>query len=152
MILRPQAPAPEPALDAGAYMGASWKGLSASFVAKALVIGVVAGLLGGYVGVGGGFIMIPLFVALLGIPMKAASGTSLTAVCLLAIPGVVEQALLGNINYSIGIAMAAGSIPGAYLGASVVKHVPERALRLIFACFLLVMAAIMVANEIGLLG
>lgn len=146
------APAPEPALDAGAYMGASWKGLSASFVAKALVIGVVAGLLGGYVGVGGGFIMIPLFVALLGIPMKLASGTSLTAVCLLAIPGVVEQALLGNINYSIGIAMAAGSIPGAYLGASVVKHVPERALRLIFACFLLVMAAIMVANEIGLLG
>lgn len=126
--------------------------LTPAFVAKALFIGVLAGFLSGYVGVGGGFVMVPLFVSLLGVPMRLASGTSLTAVCILAVPGVVEQALLGNIDYAVGIAMAVGSIPGAIVGANLVRRVPERTLRFIFACFLLVVAVIMVLNEAGEVG
>ena len=68
--------------------------------AKVALIGVVAGLLSGYVGVGGGFIMVPLFMALLSIPMRLASGTSLIAVCILSIPGTIEQGFLGNIRFS----------------------------------------------------
>ena len=122
-----------------------------SFIETAL-IGVFAGFMSGYVGVGGGFIMVPLFVSLLGVPMRLASGTSLTAVCILAIPGVVEQALLGNINFAVGIAMAVGSIPGAMIGAELVKRIPERTLRIVFACFLLVVAVILVLNEMGVLA
>ena len=48
--------------------------------------------------------------------------------------------------------MAAGSIPGAFVGASMVKKVPERTLRFVFAGFLLVMALVLVANELGLIG
>ena len=77
------------------------------------LIGLFAGFASGYVGVGGGFIMVPLFVSVLGITMKHASGTSLIAVTILAVPGVIEQGLLGNIDYIAGIAMAAGSIPGS---------------------------------------
>ena len=96
---------------------------------------------------GGGFIMVPLFVSMLGIPMRLASGTSLTAVCILAIPGVIEQAVLGNIDYMVGVAMMVGSIPGAIVGANLVKRVPERALRFAFALFLLLMAVLLVVNE-----
>ena len=110
-------------------------------------IGLVAGFASGYVGVGGGFIMVPLFVSMLGIPMRLASGTSLTAVCILAIPGVIEQAVLGNIDYMVGVAMMVGSIPGAIVGANLVKRVPERALRFAFALFLLLMAVLLVVNE-----
>ena len=110
-------------------------------------IGLVAGFASGYVGVGGGFIMVPLFVSMLGIPMRLASGTSLTAVCILAIPGVIEQAVLGNIDYMVGVAMMVGSIPGAIVGANLVKRVPERALRFAFAVFLLLMAVLLVVNE-----
>lgn len=119
-----------------------------AFVAKAVGIGIIAGFMSGYIGVGGGFIMVPLFMALLGVPMRLASGTSLLAVCILAIPGAVEQGILGNIDYLVGIATAAGSIPGAFLGASLVKRVPERSLRFGFAAFLLVVAVILVVNEL----
>lgn len=121
--------------------------LTPKYVAKVALIGVVAGFMSGYVGVGGGFIMVPLFVSMLGIPMRLASGTSLTAVCILAIPGVIEQAVLGNIDYMVGVAMMVGSIPGAIVGANLVKRVPERALRFAFALFLLLMTVLLVVNE-----
>lgn len=121
--------------------------LTPKYVAKVASIGVIAGFMSGYVGVGGGFIMVPLFVSMLGIPMRLASGTSLTAVCILAIPGVIEQAVLGNIDYMVGIAMMVGSIPGAVVGANLVKRVPERALRFTFAAFLLLMAVLLIVNE-----
>ena len=110
-------------------------------------IGLIAGLASGYVGVGGGFIMVPLMLAVLDIPMSLASGTSLIAIMILAIPGVIEQGLLGNIDYLAGIAIVIGSIPGALVGARLVRVVPERQLRFIFGGFLLA-AAVM----LGILG
>ena len=115
-------------------------------------IGLVAGLASGYVGVGGGFIMVPLMLAVLDIPMSLASGTSLIAIMILAIPGVIEQGLLGNIDYLAGIAIVVGSIPGALVGARLVRVVPERQLRFIFGGFLLVAAVMLMLNEFGLLG
>ena len=115
-------------------------------------IGLVAGLTSGYVGVGGGFIMVPLMLAILDIPMSLASGTSLIAIMILAIPGVIEQGLLGNIDYLAGIAIVVGSIPGALVGARLVRVVPERQLRFIFGGFLLVAAVMLMLNEFGILG
>ena len=115
-------------------------------------IGLVAGVASGYVGVGGGFIMVPLMLSFVGIPMRLASGTSLIAVMILAVPGVAEQALLGNINYLAGLAISIGSIPGAVIGARLVRVVPERMLRFIFGGFLIVAAALLVLNEFGILG
>lgn len=112
-----------------------------------VAIGLTAGLASGYVGVGGGFIMVPMFLSLLSLPMKKTSGTSLIAVTILAIPGVIEQAMLGHIDFVAGIAMAVGSIPGAVLGAQLMKRVPERALRIFFGVFLLIMAVVLVVNE-----
>ena len=126
--------------------------LSRRQLAIGTAIGLGAGLASGYVGVGGGFIMVPLMLTFIGIPMKKASGTSLIAVMILAIPGVIEHALLGNINYIAGIAVAIGTIPGAVLGANLVRRVPERALRFLFGGFLLVAAALLVVNETGVLG
>lgn len=115
-------------------------------------IGLIAGLASGYVGVGGGFIMVPLMLAVLDIPMSLASGTSLIAITILAIPGVIEQGLLGNIEYLAGIAIVVGSIPGALVGARLVRVVPERQLRFIFGGFLLVAAVMLMLNEFGILG
>ena len=115
-------------------------------------IGLISGLASGYVGVGGGFIMVPLMLAVLDIPMSLASGTSLIAIMILAIPGVIEQGLLGNIEYLAGIAIVVGSIPGALVGARLVRVVPERQLRFIFGGFLLVAAVMLMLNEFGILG
>ena len=110
--------------------------------------GAVAGLASGYVGVGGGFLMVPLFIQFGGISMRQASGTSLIAVTLLAIPGAIAQIMLGNVHILAGLVLSLGSIPGALVGANLVKYVPERTLRLLFGGFLLVVAVILVGNEI----
>ena len=115
-------------------------------------IGLFAGLASGYVGVGGGFIMVPLMMSILHVPMKLTSGTSLIAVMILAVPGTVTQALLGNINWIAGIAVACGSIPGATLGAKLIPKVPERQLRFLFAGVLVVAAVLLVVNQLGVWG
>lgn len=120
-------------------------------VALAVVIGLIAGFASGYVGVGGGFVMVPLMTAWLGIPMKRTSGTSLIAIIILAVPGVIQQAFLGHIDYLAGIMLCVGAIPGAVLGARLVPRVPERTLRFIFAGLLAAAAVMLVINEFGLL-
>lgn len=126
--------------------------LSRKQLLQGAAIGLVAGLASGYVGVGGGFIMVPLMLSIIGIPMRKASGTSLIAVMILAIPGVIEQGIIGNINYLAGIAIVIGTIPGAVIGARLVTKVPERTLRLLFGCFLIVAAVMLVLNEVGIFG
>lgn len=126
--------------------------LSRKQLLQGAAIGLVAGLASGYVGVGGGFIMVPLMLSIIGIPMRKASGTSLIAVMILAIPGVIEQGIIGNINYLAGIAIVIGTIPGAVIGARLVTKVSERTLRLLFGCFLIVAAVMLVLNEVGIFG
>ena len=146
------------AADSSATSGASAAvpapaiSLSRKQLLQGAAIGLVAGLASGYVGVGGGFIMVPLMLSVIGIPMRKASGTSLIAVMILAIPGVIEQAILGNINYLAGIAVVIGTIPGAVVGAHLVTKVPERTLRFAFGCFLIVAAVMLALNEFGVLG
>lgn len=139
----------EPAVSAPTADDSS---LSREQLLQGAAIGLVAGLASGYVGVGGGFIMVPLMLSIIGIPMRKASGTSLIAVMILAIPGVIEQGIIGNINYLAGIAIVIGTIPGAVIGARLVTKVPERTLRLLFGCFLIVAAVMLVLNEVGIFG
>ncbi len=146
-------PAGQPAAGADAAAPtADDSSLSRKQLLQGAAIGLVAGLASGYVGVGGGFIMVPLMLSIIGIPMRKASGTSLIAVMILAIPGVIEQGIIGNINYLAGIAIVIGTIPGAVVGARLVTKVPERTLRLLFGCFLIVAAVMLVLNEVGIFG
>ena len=149
----PRAGQPAEGADAAASAPtADDSSLSRKQLLQGAAIGLVAGLASGYVGVGGGFIMVPLMLSIIGIPMRKASGTSLIAVMILAIPGVIEQGIIGNINYLAGIAIVIGTIPGAVIGARLVTKVPERTLRLLFGCFLIVAAVMLVLNEVGIFG
>lgn len=124
-------------------MASGWKP-----VLLACVIGLVAGVLSGYVGVGGGFLIVPMFMQLLNMPMRLTSGTSLIAVMILAVPGTVAQAMLGNVQWAAGICVAIGAIPGAVIGSKLMKRVPELTLRFIFGAFLLVAAILLVVDQV----
>lgn len=123
-----------------------------NMLVKSAIIGLSAGVLSGYVGVGGGFIMVPLFLSKLNLPMKKASGTSLVAVGILVLPALATQVVLGNVNWAAGLACIVGSIPGAVLGAKLQARIPERALRFYFAGILGVAATLLIVNELGFLG
>ena len=119
---------------------------------KAALIGFIAGVLSGYVGVGGGFIMVPLFLSKLNLPMKKASGTSLVAVGILVLPALVTQIALGNVNWAVGVACVVGSVPGAVLGAKLQTRLPERTLRFCFAGVLALAGVLLIVKELGFLG
>lgn len=112
-------------------------------------LGLVTGLYSGFLGLGGGFIVVPALVRLFAFPMKRAVGTSLVAVSLLAIPGTVTHYLLGNIDVGIALALSAGVIPGALLGAHVTAAAKERSVRIGFAAMLLAVGLILGLTEAG---
>lgn len=119
---------------------------------KAALIGALAGVISGYVGVGGGFLMVPMFLSVLGLPMKKASGTSLVGIGILVLPALATQVMLGNVDWIPGLACIVGSMPGATLGAKLQQKMPERTLRFAFAGLLGVAAVLLVVKEMGLLG
>ncbi len=125
--------------------------LPRSTYGKGVAGGLVAGVFSGYIGLGGGFLIMPLLTEMLGVPLKKASGTSLIAVMVLAIPGVITQAMLGNIQWVAGIAVALGSIPGTFIGVRLLPKVNERALRLLFGGLLLFAALMLVIDQLGVL-
>lgn len=112
-------------------------------------LGLVAGLLSGMLGIGGGLVMGPA-LALLGIPLPIAFGTSLVAVAPVAAVGVISEWLTHPANLQVwpAIALALGGQLGVPLGSRWVVKMPERSLRLIFVAFLILAAA----RTSGLIG
>jgi len=101
-----------------------------------LGIGILAGLLSGFLGVGGGILMVPAFAALVGLDLKEAIGTSLACVGLIAIPGTIAHQMLGNINWFYALPLMVGAIPGARVGAHLAIKASDRHLRLVVASVL----------------
>jgi uncharacterized membrane protein YfcA len=114
----------------------------------AVTVGLFAGLLAGLAGVGGGFIIVPLGIAFLGFSMYRAVGTSLIAIAIIAIPGIISHALLGHIWYLYGLALMVGTIPGAQLGARLAMRLPERVLRCAFGVLLIFSGCMLVLNQV----
>jgi uncharacterized membrane protein YfcA len=114
-------------------------------------LGAVTGLYSGFLGLGGGFIIVPSLVRLFAFPVKRAVGTSLVAVTLLAIPGTITHYLLGNVDVGLALALTAGVVPGALLGAKVTAMAQEKTVRVGFAAVLLLTGLILGLSEVGVL-
>ncbi len=99
---------------------------------QGLVIGVAAGIFGGIGGLGGGVVMVPLLGAWLGLSQHRAHGTSLVAVVLTGLVGVIPYALGGAVALRLALALALASVVGSSLAAGVSPRVPARALRGVF--------------------
>lgn len=101
-----------------------------------------AGLLSGLLGVGGGIILIPLLV-LIGFSQHEAHATSLAAICPIAIVGATTFALADEVEYGLAVALAAGSLIGAPVGARVMAGLPERWLKIVFGVVMIVAGAVL---------
>ena len=137
--------------DAASIPTADQIELNPKRLAAGVLIGAIAGFASGYIGLGGGFLMIPMMMQLLRMPMKLTSGTSLIAIMILAVPAVIVQCSMGNVDLLVGIAVACGSIPGAMYGAKLTKRVPERTLRFAFSFLLMFGAVMLVVKEVALM-
>lgn len=113
-------------------------------VAVAAVIGVFTGLLAN----GGGFLLVPLYVVVLGLTMPQSAGTSLVVIAVLAVPTLVSHWLLGHIRLSVAGPFALGAVPGALLGTRVTRRVRSDSLRKAFGWLLIVFAVYFVVHQL----
>lgn len=101
-----------------------------------LSIGIVAGIASGLFGIGGGVLIVPGLVFVLGFSQHAATGTSL-AVLLppVGIAAVLEYYRHGNVDLKAAFIVAAALLVGAWFGALLANHVKDTYLRLVFGVF-----------------
>ena len=107
----------------------------------ALSIGLVAGVLSGLFGIGGGVVMVPALVILLSFGQKTAVGTSLGALILpVAALSVLQYYRAGHVDVRVSLLLAAGIFLGSVLGARVALGTSDQVLRRLFAVLLVAMA------------
>jgi uncharacterized membrane protein YfcA len=109
-------------------------------VLLAVLIGFVAGVSSGMLGVGGGIIFVPGLVFVLGLSQLSAEATSLLAIIPVAIVGAWRQREYGNVRLRAGLLLGALSPLGVVGGAELANVLPARALELSFAAVQLVFA------------
>ena len=115
-------------------------------------VGAMAGLLSGLLGIGGGVVMVPAFRNLLDLPIKRAIATSLVCVGCFAVPGTLTHAANHDIDWPFAFWLTVGVVPGAALGARASIRADDHRLRVVFGCFLSVVALIYGAGELAALA
>ncbi len=108
---------------------------------EAVLIGLVAGVVAGLLGVGGGALFVPALTIGLGLSQLDAEATSLLAIIPVALVGALRQRANGNVDLSTGALVGALGVAGAAGGALIANAVPQRALEVSFALFMLLVAA-----------
>lgn len=103
-----------------------------------VAIGVMAGVLSGLFGVGGGVIVVPALMAFAQMDQRRASATSLVAIAPAAVVGAVTYAVQGEVHWLAALTLAVGSVIGAPIGARLLRALPLRALPWIFVGFIAV--------------
>ena len=97
------------------------------------LIGSAAGMLSGMVGIGGGVVIVPALVFLLGLSQHEAQGTSLFILSLpVLLLAVVNYWKTGNVNWRFGLVIASTFIVGAFLGSKLTLKLPEAWVKLLF--------------------
>ena len=115
--------------------------LTRAQINRTIVIGLLAGVLAGLFGVGGGFLMVPLYIAWLHIDQKKAHATSLGAVFPIAIAGAIGYATTDHVDWQSGAYLLFGSFFGAMYGAKLLHTISLRKLQLVFGLLLIMSAA-----------
>lgn len=111
--------------------------------------GLIVGGVTGFVGAGGGFLIIPALVILVGLPMKMAVGTSLfiiAAKSLIGFTGDLQRQT--NIDWKLLLIVSAIAIAGLFVGMAVSKKVSEQALKKGFGFFVLIMGTLILIDQV----
>jgi uncharacterized membrane protein YfcA len=117
-------------------------------MAGAIVVGVLAGVVAGMLGVGGGVLFVPGLVVFLGLTQVDAEATSLLAIIPVALAGAASQRRYGNFRGRDAVVLGVLAIPGAVAGVAIVNAIPERVVEVLFALLMLYVAAQLVRRAL----
>lgn len=128
------------------------KKIDFEYVAKTCIIGALVGFLSGILGLGGGFLLTPAFLLVLGLSLHQAIGTSLLAIAIYAIPGAAAKLLLHQTaDYRIVLVIMAGSLIGPFIGSRICLNADPHKMQKKISLFLAFMALYLAATEMGII-
>jgi uncharacterized membrane protein YfcA len=110
-------------------------------MALAAALGLVAGVLAGLFGVGGGILFVPTLTLVLGLTQLHAEASSLIAIIPTALVGAWRQQRYGNVRWRAALVLGISAVAGVEGGVLIAEALPEHALRRLFAVLILVVAA-----------
>ena len=114
-----------------------------------ILIGLFAGLMSGFVGIGGGVVMVPALVYILGLSQHTAQGTSLILMLPpIGILAVMNYYKAGHINISYGVIIAIAFVIGGYFGSKLALKLPVSTVKLVFGVLMLYVAGKMIYSGI----
>jgi len=104
-------------------------------------VGLLAGVLAGLFGVGGGILFVPTLVFVLGLTQLHAEASSLLAILPTAAAGAWRQRSYGNVRWRSALVIAVGAVVGVEGGVQIAESLPEHVLRKLFGVLVLAVAA-----------
>lgn len=108
-------------------------------LSRVIIVAAIVGMAAGLLANSGGFLLAPLYIAVLRMPVKTAFGTSLVVACVLAVPGTIVHAALGHIDWSVVLAFGIASVPLSSVGARVALRTNPVHLERIYGAVLFVL-------------
>ena len=118
----------------------------------AIGIGVVVGVLAGFIGAGGAFFLAPVLLHVLRIPMRYVVGSSVGIVAVSAGAGLLGKALTGQVDWLLAAALVVGALPGGRVGAAVSKRTTPYRLSIALGVVILIVAVRMWLDIAGQLA
>ncbi len=109
-------------------------------------IGLAGGGFSGLFGVGGGVVMVPLLILLRGFGEKRATGTSLTAIVVIAIFGVIGNEISGSVDFAKGVLIGIPALGGVVAGTALQQRLSDRLLSGLFAVVMIAVVIVYAVN------
>jgi len=117
-------------------------------VYSGLALLFLGGLASGFLGIGGGLIVVPILAAVVGLPMHLAVATSMLTMIFTSLSGVSTHIILGNVLIAYAIPLVIGIVPGAQLGARVARRLRSLSLEVVFVVALLGIGTLLIISEL----
>jgi len=110
------------------------------------LLGAVSGMLSGLFGLGGGLVIVPGLLLVIGMGQRRAAATSLAAVVPISAAGLLGYSLAGEVDWLLGLILAGASIVGSLAGAALLSKIPERHATFALALLLVLVALRMLGS------
>jgi len=111
-------------------------------------VGIIAGILSGFFGIGGGIVIVPMLLLLFGLSQHEAQGTSLAIMIPpIGLLAAYKYYMNGHVKLNIAVFVCMGFFIGGYLGAHFAQHIPDMVLKRIFGVLMLMVSIKMIIGR-----
>lgn len=122
--------------------------MTIQYIAGILILGIVAGILSGLFGIGGGIVIVPLLVMIFGLSQQTAQGTTLAMLSIpVSLVAAINYTKAGMISWKVAILLAVGFMIGGFFGSKIAVNINADIMKKMFAVLMILLAVKMLVEK-----